>query len=176
MKTQLSKLQETVSSLKKGNVKTSLQEILNTGTCCTGYSSCSRGWAKKNIWTSSVCDILSNIGIPFIYGNTAPHGGADGEYVTIEKGALRQSILRAKKDREIALLAASETEKELLLARVTDIFKTVPIELIRAFYTSKRVKGDSLQTIAWKLTSREGVFSSLKQYTITEIKEALKTL
>jgi len=61
----------------------SLIECLEYGSSRTGKSSYSGGYANKSIWTSSVSDLLTKLGITHECCNDAPRGGANGEFVKI---------------------------------------------------------------------------------------------
>lgn len=176
MKTQFEKLQNTINSLKNGKIKESLQILAYTGVCRTGSSSSSKGWAKKDIWTDGVCKILESINIPFEIGNDAPRGGAAGEFVKIKNGALKKAILEAMADRAATKIATAKFEKEQHDARVADVLASVPNDLLLSFYANERTKGTNIRSMAWKLSNRKGVFSSLQKFTVAEISDALRSL
>lgn len=116
MNTQLERLAELNSSLKKGNVKSSINILLATGKARTGESSYRAGYAHKHIWTDVVAYILRNNRISFECGNDAPRGGANGEFVKLT-GKVLKDVLKLKEEREARLKAEVEQRRKELAER-----------------------------------------------------------
>lgn len=95
----------------KGNVRASIQQLINYGTTCTGRSGYSKGWASKSVWTADVVKACEELGIVVEAGNDAPKGGANGEYVRL--------VADKRKNRNIwAAQKAAKAAKEKLAADI----------------------------------------------------------
>lgn len=88
------KLQKFMTTQRRNSkVYKSIYQLLEYGTTTTGESGVRRGhWMYKQIWTSEVSKILTSLGIKHICGNSAPRGGASGEYVTIKSPAFMKIV------------------------------------------------------------------------------------
>ena len=111
MKTKIQNLENAIFNAN-GAVCTTLKHILDGDSMLrTGHSGYSKGWASKSVWTMKVCMALDSAKIKYVYGNDAPRGGANGEYVQItDKVLLKQIEARMKPIRED--IAAKQAEEE----------------------------------------------------------------
>lgn len=143
MKTKIEKLQNAIKA-NRGNVKTSLTELLNKGSARTGKSGYSKGWASKSIWTSDVTTILSYLKISFATGNDAPRGGANGEYIKLTDKTLSLQIKARNTtlaiEAEEAKIKAEEARKEAY-RKAEEFINTLPSnEAFEAKWNSLELK------------------------------------
>jgi len=110
MKTKIEKLENAIKN-NRGNVKTSLTELLYKGFSYTGKSGYSKGWANKSVWTTDVMWILTNLKIKFNAGNNAPRGGANGEFVELTDNVLLKQI--SQRNKELKEIAENAKQKAI---------------------------------------------------------------
>lgn len=67
------------ASMTRGLARESLKELFEKGIARTGRSN---RYGKK-VWTNEVVTACANLGLIVTWGNDAPRGGANGEYVMI---------------------------------------------------------------------------------------------
>ena len=143
MKTKIEKLQELIT-LSKGNLKTSLQELLTQLITRTGRSGYSKGWANKSVWTIDVTSTLRSAHIKCERGNDAPRGGANGEFVKVtDKVLLKQIKSRNAELQKAAELAKIEAEnaKAKAYSEALKYVETLPsTELLEVKWNSLELK------------------------------------
>lgn len=93
---------QSVSGIRKQNVRSSLEGLLMYGKTTTGSSSwiSKRRGASKDVWTDEVSAVLKRLGIAHECGNDAPRGGANGEYVKITMPAFLKVVKKNEAERK----------------------------------------------------------------------------
>lgn len=146
MKTKIEKLQDLIKTTR-GNIKTSLIELLKYGKTKTGKSGYSKGWASKSVWTSDVRIILRNAKIQFESGNTAPKGGANGEFIQLTDKTLLSQIKKRNEEilkEKLHQIESAEREKQKRIEALNTFINSLPLnEQFEQKFLSTELKNES---------------------------------
>lgn len=107
---------QSVSGIRKQNLRGSLEDLIRYGETTTGSSSwiSKRRGASKEVWTDEVSAVLTRLGIAHECGNNAPRGGANGEYVKVTMPAFLKAVKKNEAERKARLDAEEKARKEMI--------------------------------------------------------------
>lgn len=140
-----------IAIAKQSNGYKSAIECLNTGISRTGKSSYSGGYSNKSVWTTTTFGILLDLGIECEFGNDAPRGGANGEFVRITDkkylAKLKKAHNQAVTEAQIEANKASEA-KAARLAEINSQIAAMPNnEAFETKWHSTELK--NLSNLSW---------------------------